>query len=126
MRKWMVVWVAALLVLPQLNFGATSQLKDELDQTFGKGKFLILKMSNIPSVGVNKVETLGFNNYVHLKIQPDGTWKEKKILGMSKTTSRLERGCILKVRKTKLKGDSYGIFTKTEKTILIDLIHFIC
>ncbi len=117
--KKIFILIAVLITAGMVLQASDADLKAQLENTYTKGKYLVLKRDNIPSVGVNKVETLGLNNYVHLRINPDGTWKEKKMLGISKATSKLKRGDILKIRKNRFKEGSFGIFTHTEQTIII-------
>ncbi len=117
--KKIAVFLTVLMICGIAVQAVDTELKAKLEEMFSKGKYLVLKKDNLPSVGVNKLETLGLNNYVHLKVNPDGTWKEKKFLGQSKATSMLKKGDILKIRKNRFKTESFGIFTHTEQTIII-------
>ena len=109
------------LICISLDAQTSNECKNELRQLLGDGKCLVLKVDGIPTMIEKMPGNLGAKSYCHIKVNEEGEWKVKSILGeQSDSTNVLSKGDILIIKSVDIGKDSIELNTKTEKAISYD------
>ena len=106
----------------RLHAQSGNDCKTELGNFLAEGKILVLKIDGIPTMLEKMPGNLGSKSYCHIKINEEGEWKVKSVLGeQSDSTNVLSKGDVLIITAVEIGKDGVGINTKTDKAMPYDV-----
>jgi len=120
-KKIFIVAVILLFIGAIANAQVDPECKKKLEETFAKGKILVLKIGGIPTMVQEIPGNLGQKTYTWILIKPGKDWKVKSFLFQKEySTNVREEREVLSIYKSDIGKKAVKIWTLTERALPYD------